>query len=277
MPHRRHLGLARRRAGCLTDAHVARSPFVLVHGGAHGAWCWEPLLPHLRRQALAVDLPPKSIRGVPSSAVVPPPELGTVGIDDFATSVLHDVDAAGIEQFVLVGHSMAGLTIPEVAARAPERVEHLVFISCLIPPDDGSIVDALPEDTREMTHAVLDEIRAGGSNVRMGGLDDATLTAMFCNDMDEEQRAFVLAHTGVEAPRAFETPVSRAGLPPDIPKTYIRLARDQALTPPDQERQIANLRASPGGDLRIVDLDTGHDVMISAPALLAELLETVAP
>ena len=33
------------------------SSFVLVHGGAHGAWCWNPLLPHLEGPVLAVDLP----------------------------------------------------------------------------------------------------------------------------------------------------------------------------------------------------------------------------
>ena len=36
--------------------------FVLVHGGAHGAWCWERLLPLLERdprvtRAIAIDLP----------------------------------------------------------------------------------------------------------------------------------------------------------------------------------------------------------------------------
>ena len=36
---------------------------VLVHGGAHGAWCWEPTIPHLTGRVLALDLPPKAIRG----------------------------------------------------------------------------------------------------------------------------------------------------------------------------------------------------------------------
>ena len=57
--------------------------------------------------------------------------------------MLADVDAAGYDRFVLVGHSMAGLTIPEVARRAPERVAHLVFLSCSVPPEGGSIVDIL--------------------------------------------------------------------------------------------------------------------------------------
>ena len=35
---------------------------VLIHGGAHGAWCWEPLLPHLSGEVLAVDLPGRGRR-----------------------------------------------------------------------------------------------------------------------------------------------------------------------------------------------------------------------
>ena len=91
-------------------------PVVLVHGGGHGAWCWEPTIEHLASDVLAVDLPPKSIRGG-DGRFDRPPELLTLTVSDFAESVLADVDAAGYDRFVLVGHSMAGLTIPEVARR----------------------------------------------------------------------------------------------------------------------------------------------------------------
>ena len=87
-------------------------PIVLVHGGAHGAWCWEPMLPFVATTVLAIDLPPKSIRGV--HAQIPPPgELATTTLDDFAASTIADIDAVGIDRFVLVGHSMGGLTICE--------------------------------------------------------------------------------------------------------------------------------------------------------------------
>jgi pimeloyl-ACP methyl ester carboxylesterase len=247
-------------------------PLVLVHGGAHGAWCWDPLLPHLQTPALAVDLPPKAIRGAPRG--VAPPETATIGVAAFATSVLADADAAGLDRCVLVGHSMGGLTIADVARRAPERVAHLVFVSCLIPPDGGSTIDALPAELQALTRQAVEELHAGG--LPMGGLDEATIRRMFCNDMDETQTAFVLAHCGAEAPAAFLDPVRRADIPADLPKTYVRLRQDQALTPADQERQIANLRRSPGGVLDLEELDTGHDAMISAPAQLAPLLDRIA-
>lgn len=250
-----------------------RPPFILVHGGAHGAWCWQPMLPHLASRAVAIDLPPRAIRGV-TTAVPPPPETARIGLAEFADAVLVAADEARLERFVLVGHSMGGLTIAEVARRAPQRVAQLVFVSCLVPPEGGSVVDALPEAIRDMTREAMTRARAG--DVSLGpGMDDALKRHMFCNDMDEEQTRFVLERCGHECPSAFLDAATRAGIPPALPKTYVRLLRDQALEPAVQDEQIANLRASPGGAVTVLELDCGHDAMVSRPAELAALLNGI--
>src|SRR5262249_21541509 len=157
---------ARRSSDTMTVA-ARPTPMVFVHGGAHGAWCWDPLLPYLDREALAVDLPPKS-GGSGAGRLENLPELRTLTIDDFARSVLDDVTAAGFERFVLVGHSMGGLTISEVARRVPDRVEHLVYVSCMVPPEGASAIDALPEDLQEMTRQAVEEARRGGKTRSVG-------------------------------------------------------------------------------------------------------------
>jgi pimeloyl-ACP methyl ester carboxylesterase len=249
-------------------------PFVLVHGGAHGAWCWEPMLGMLDGTKLAVDLPPKEIRGVVKPDPVPP-ELATTTIDDFATSAIADIDTAGIEQFVLVGHSMGGLTIAEIARRIPERISRLVFVSCMVPPEGGRVIDAVPADSMEKAAELVEGGEQGEPRSDVG-LDEATIRHMFCNDMTEEQTRFVLDHTGPEVAAVFGERVTRQGLPAELPKTYVRLLRDQALSPADQDRAIAALRDVPGGEVEIVELDTGHDVMISAPKQLADVLNEIA-
>ena len=250
------------------------TPIVFVHGGAHGAWCWEPLLPFLDGDALAIDLPPKSVRGG-SRRLEPVPELRTLTVGDFADSVLRDVDAAGIERFVLVGHSMGGLTISEVARRVPDRIEHLVYVSCMVPPEGASAIEALPEDLRDMTRDAVEEARRGGANP-IGGLDEATTRLMFCNDMDEEQTRYVLDRTGTEAAVVLAEPVSRAGIPADLPRTFVKLLQDQSLPADHQDVLTQNLRDSPGGDVDVVTIDAGHDVMISRPKDLADVLNRIA-
>jgi pimeloyl-ACP methyl ester carboxylesterase len=252
---------------------VAALPIVLVHGGAHGAWCWEPMLPFLEGTVLAIDLPPKAIRGVVNPTPTPP-EIATTTLDDFARSALADIDAAGIDRFVLVGHSMGGLTLAELARRVPERIEHLVFVSCMVPPEGGLVVDGVPATSSDAAHDVLIAESTESETTRVG-MDEASIRRMFCNDMDDAQTQFVLDHTGTEAFAIFGESVNRTGIPPDLPKTYVRLARDQALTPSDQETAIERLRESPGGDVSVVELDTGHDVMISAPKTLATALHQI--
>jgi pimeloyl-ACP methyl ester carboxylesterase len=262
---------------------VSPLPLVLVHGGGHGAWCWDPTVEHLQSETLAVDLPPKEVRGGPKRHAQPR-ELLTLTVSDFAASVLDDDDGAGYDPIVHVGHSMAGLTIPEVARRASERVAHLVFLSCTVPAESENSIDVLmagAADVGEIATANIDAATANVDTAQQGGdpgpqLSEERVIAMFCNDMDDEQTRFVLDNFGSEALPIVAERVSREGLSADIPKTWIRLLNDAILTPGIQDVCIANLETSPGGTVTVIELDSGHNAMISHPRGLAEILDGIA-
>ena len=126
-----------------------------------------------------------------------------------------------------------------------------------------------------MTRDAVEEARHGGDNP-IGGLDDETIRFMFCNDMDDEQTRFMLERTGTEAAVILAEPVSRAGIPAELPKTFVKLLRDQSLAPEVQDVLVQNLRDSPGGDVDVVTIDAGHDVMISRPKELADVLNRLS-
>ncbi|MDT5099318.1 MAG: hypothetical protein QOC76_3055 [Mycobacterium sp.] len=91
---------------------MAWPALVLVHGGAHASDCWNLTIGEIRRLApeltvLAVDLPGR--RGKQG-------DLATLTIDDWVDSIVTDVNAAGLKEVVIVGHSMAGVTVPGVVA-----------------------------------------------------------------------------------------------------------------------------------------------------------------
>ena len=234
-------------------------PIVLVHGGGHGAWCWEPTVAELTTAVLAVDLPPVSIRAG-AGRLEPVPACETLTLADWATAVLDAATAAGWDRFALAGHSLGGATIAEVARRAPDRVAHLVYVSAVVPEEGGSVLEMLPAELLERT---------------AGGLTEEVVREMFCTGMDEEQTRFVLDHVGTEVVGVLTEEVSRAGTPRTMPVTFVRLARDNALPPATQDACIARLRREVEV-VDVVDLDTGHDVMISAPATLAAVLDGVA-
>src|ERR1700709_2603922 len=99
------------------------TPVVLVHGGMHGSWCWDPTLPYLQGPVTAVDLPGRGRR---------PAELSKVTLSDCVDAVIADADAQGFDRFVLVGHSLGGVTITETAVRYPGRVAALVYVGALV-------------------------------------------------------------------------------------------------------------------------------------------------
>ena len=140
------------------------STFVLVHGGAHGAWCWSPLLPYLEAPALAIDLPGRGKR---------PADLATVTAETFADSAAADIGRAGLSDVILVGHSMAGVTLPRVAARVPERLERLVFVSCAVPGHGENMLKILDPEVQTMAGEIDRDLSSGlgdqGVSSQLGG------------------------------------------------------------------------------------------------------------
>ncbi len=57
-------------------------------------------------------------------------------------------------------------------------------------------------------------------------------------------------------------------LPDEVPRTWILTLRDRALSVASQRRSIAAL----GGVQTMLPMDTCHNLMVSEPTLLAELL-----
>jgi pimeloyl-ACP methyl ester carboxylesterase len=113
---------------------------VLVHGGAHAADCWDLTIDEIHRLApeltvLAVDLPGR--RGKPG-------DLRTLTIADCVNSIVADIEDAGLDDVVIVGHSMAGLTVPGVVTKlAASRVREMILAAACVPGEGDAMVDVM--------------------------------------------------------------------------------------------------------------------------------------
>jgi pimeloyl-ACP methyl ester carboxylesterase len=234
---------------------ISEMVFVFVHGGAHGAWCWERVIAHLSSRAVALDLPGRGSRPAP---------LEETTLDDWVDAVVEEIAALAPEPVVLVGHSLAGIVLPRVAERAANRIAQMIFVSCSVPPEGQTVIDILSPGIRPLAEENL-------RNRQASVLPDEVARAMFCNDMDEEQTRFVLDRLVPEAWAPMLTPSRLAGLSLGIPLTYVKLLRDTAVPPALQDEIASHM-----GRVRRVELDAGHDAMISQPKALAALLEELA-
>ena len=240
---------------------------VLVHGGGFDHRCWDPMVPFLDGDVVAVDLPGRGDTPPPFDER-DPDAVPDWTIADYAQSVVDVIEAKGLDDVVLVGHSMAGVTLPVVAARIPERLSRLVFVSASVPPHGASVADVL--GTLSPAAAEIAARMDTESVTEDGKLHPDLARAMFCNDMTEAQVSFTLERMVQERFAVVTEPVDLSGLDHPIPRTYIRLLRDQSLTLDSQDQMIESL----GGAevVEVVDLDASHMAMIAAPEVLAAVL-----
>lgn len=233
------------------------TPIVLVHGGSFDSSCWDPLLPHLRGPVLAVDLPGRGRHPAP---------LASVTLADCAESVVADIDAAGFDRVIVVGHSLAGATMPGLVPALSDRLAGMAFVACSVPPDGGTIVDLLSPEIQAMARDKAAEARNRGEP---SVLDAETAMLMFGNGLTNEQAAFVLDRMVPDAPGLTNEPVASALLA-SVANTAWVLCTDDAIVLPEQQRTTAAMIGA-----GVVELSASHMAMVQRPLELAALLETL--
>ncbi len=226
-----------------------------MHGGGFDHRCWDLLLPHLEAPSIAVDLPGRGRHPAPAESVT---------FAACAEDVAEDVDAAGFNEIVLVGHSLAGCSMPATIDRLGDRVRHAVFVACTVPDDGLSSLDMLSPEIQEMARNAAD-------GQGPGVLDSAMAKAMFGNDLDDQQFAWCVERMVPEVVSLVTSPVDLAPLHRAFPRTWVRTLQDAIVAPDAQLRFADN-----AGQCEIVDLDAAHMCMISKPRELAEILNGLA-
>ncbi|XNS27236.1 alpha/beta fold hydrolase [Citricoccus nitrophenolicus] len=231
--------------------------FVLVHGAFHGAWCWDKVAAALQQAGHSVsapDLPGAGEDGTP---------LEQVDLDR-ATERVVGALRAGPEPAVLVGHSMGGVVVTQAAARVPDRVSRLVYLTAFRPSDGESLLEltGLPEGAGDGVQA---NITVDGEPP-IATFDLAQARSVFYNGVAEEEAAAAVERLDRQPLAVFATPVSLEGaeLPP---ADYVVCTQDHAI-PPALQRLMAG--RSPA---RVSELDAGHSPFLSHVDAVVGILE----
>lgn len=62
-----------------------------------------------------------------------PADLVGMTLTGCVQAVVESADNAGFDRFVLVGHSLFGVTITETAWREPARITHVAYVGATVP------------------------------------------------------------------------------------------------------------------------------------------------
>jgi pimeloyl-ACP methyl ester carboxylesterase len=227
--------------------------FVLVHGMMHGGWCWRYVRDTLQQEGHIVFTPTLTGLGERAHLASPDIELST-----HVTDIVNVIDYEDLSDVVLVGHSYAGLVIPSVANKIPERIRMLIYLDALTVEHGKSAMEIYGSSDRGKDLSR----RASEDKNRYCRWEEEDLMRWGIAGHDDEEwvRRHLTAHPfkTMEGTVEFDNPDAHI-----IPAAYIKCG---AVTADAQNRMLKNR------GWRLLGLDAGHDAMITAPTALTDML-----
>lgn len=244
------------------DFGPARAVVVFVHGAGldHSVWALQArYFAHHGRAVLAVDLPGHGrSKG---------PPLRTPG--EMADWMLRLLDAAGVDEAALVGHSMGALAALESAARAPGRITALALLGVSMAMEVNSELLAAAKANR---HLALDLVTAWGyGRAAHLGVNRAPGLWMMGGALRLLERAAkgVLYNDLAACDRYGEAKAAAAGVRCPV---LLVLGRNDLMTPPQGGQELA--QAIPGARAVVLE-DCGHMLMVERPDEVLDALRQV--
>ena len=183
--------------------------------------------------------------------------------DTFTDDIANVLEAEELADVILVGHSFGGRSICGVADRMPQRLRHLVFVDASLPESGKSALDQTLPDLREARIKAAREIS--------GGLSIPPPPAAAFGVADPEDAAWVERRLTPHPFATYKLPaILKNPIGNGVPATYIRCV-NPAFANTASSAEAAKSRA----DWRYLEIATGHDAMVTAPAELTEMLLAV--
>ncbi len=225
---------------------------VFIHGAEHDHCVWSlqsRYLAHHGRSVLAVDLPGHGRSTGEALASVE-------AIADWIVALL---DAVGVGQATLVGHSMGSLVAVECAARRPDRIAKIALVGTAFPM---KVSDELLNATRDDEPLAQDMVNiwSHAGYAQYPGNPGPGFWVMGENlRLMQRQKAGVM-HTDFKACNDYASGITAAGRI-TAPALLLMGKRDM-MTPPRGAKELAAALA----DKRIVEIPGGgHALMAEKP------------
>lgn len=240
--------------------------YILVHGAAHGAWCWKKVIPLLEakgNKVIAIDLP---------SSVNDTAKLAGIALEDDVKGV---IDAANTvqEKVILLGHSSGGVVISQAAEiLGPKKIDKLIYLDAFL-PQNGESVFSQAEKIRanNKTSSVLTpnapsaELLIFSEDNKSCKWNPGLVQELFYHDCSPEDVGFAKTHLSWQSVATLAAPVRvTEGCYGVIKKYYILCTQAKDL---DKSSIVSNAYFE-----KIYTLPSSHSPFFSMPGKLVAVL-----
>ncbi len=227
------------------------STYVLVHGAWHGSWCWEKVVPLLRQaghQVQTLDLPGHGQDRTP---------IREITLAAYTKRVCETLDAQA-EPVILVGHSMGGMVITQVAEERPEKIQTLVYLTAFLPQNGQSLLQIARTNSDSL---LTPNLMVNEEQGYLTFKERAPLKDIFYGDCPDEDVARAKSLLVLQAIAPMATPVRiSAEHFGRVPRVYIECLCDRTISPSIQKMMYM---ATPCQT--ILSMETSHSPFFSAP------------
>jgi pimeloyl-ACP methyl ester carboxylesterase len=229
--------------------------FVLVHGAWHGGWCWGKVAGILRSRGHTVLTPTQTGLGERSHLL-----SKSITLDTFVNDIVNVLKFEDLKDVILVGHSFGGPPITGTADRVPERIKQLVYLDAAMLQNGQSVFSLLPPE--------LVAARKKSAEDTSGGLSIPPPPAASFGISDPAQQAWLAARLTPHPLGTYDSPLTlKNKFANGLPAVYI------SCTEPAYAPLNASKKWASENNIKMVELKTGHDAMVTMPEKLAEMLD----
>jgi pimeloyl-ACP methyl ester carboxylesterase len=237
--------------------------YVLVHGAAHGAWCWSRVAERLQKAGHRVYMPTLTGLGDRKHLLT-----NAVNLDTHCTDVMNFIEAEELDNVILVAHSYSGLVVTLVADRMPKALGQLVYLDATVPLDGESWGGQNPEVIAQRVAAALDYTARQNLPVPVMQFSLPFDTARFLGVTDPADVEWVNRRC-VDQPLSTFLQPARLKNPPGngIRRAYVACTGKTLAT---FDKTKARIKQDSSWDYHT--LPTGHNLMVTMPQEVSEIL-----
>ena len=235
---------------------------VLLHGSWHGAWCWHKVAPQLEAAGHRLHVPDLPAHGTQWRWL-----RGRTTLRHMASSVCDLLDRLTAPA-LLVAHSRGGIVASTVAEMRPDKVAGCVYLAAYMLRHGERVADYFRHDKTSMVRRHIQISRYTLTDALPPPARQATLYAD-CDAADVAlAQSLLTPEPSLPALTRLRLTDARYGR---VPRHYIELTQDRAVTPELQRRMVAQ---SPCATVQ--HIDASHSAYSSQPDALSSAIGRIA-
>lgn len=229
----------------------------------HGAWADESAWGFVRNQlainanVVVVNLPAHGADNTYGAGI---------GLNDYVKAVTDAVNQQS-GKVILVGHSMAGQIISQVAENIPGKIDKLIYVSAYLPANGESVSGIT---NKFLNNKPVEVFEFNNDNSLVSIKKDA-LANVVCADCPQYMKDILVKYHRAEPTKALNDNVILTSKFMGVPKYYISTKNDYAVPYALQQQMIKNN----GTVKKVFDMNTSHLPFVVQPQEFINILTSI--